>query len=195
MPVTRSRILTGSSRLWSRGELPSSRPARLEGTAAMWGWFNHVFANFRVEGFGLQPGAVEEHSDVVIKHGDWKGIFQPKDGSPGLPAAEPISRDTRASRTAASVSSATHSTECLDECESGWRVRVVNHGKVHCCGSISRVSFKIFGAYRGLGLYARSFWPRAFQHKNGRLPILLRCNRFQLVASQIQLLNLPISRH
>ena len=58
--------------------LPPGQPA-LEGTPAIRAWFTRVFANFRVQGFGLQPGAVEEH-------GDWKATFQPKDGSPGLPA-------------------------------------------------------------------------------------------------------------
>jgi ketosteroid isomerase-like protein len=34
----------------------------------------------------LACNTVEEHGDVVIEHGNWKGTFQPKDGSPGLPA-------------------------------------------------------------------------------------------------------------
>jgi len=65
--------------------LPPGQPA-LEGTPAIRAWFTHVFASFRVQGFDLQPGGVEEHGDVLIEHGAWKGIFQPKDGSPGLPA-------------------------------------------------------------------------------------------------------------
>ena len=65
--------------------LPPGQPA-LEGTPAIRAWFTHVFANFRIQGFGLQPGAVEQHGDVIIEHGNWKATFQPKDGSPGLPA-------------------------------------------------------------------------------------------------------------
>jgi ketosteroid isomerase-like protein len=65
--------------------LPPGQPA-LEGTPAIRAWFTHVFANFRVQGFGLQPGTVEQHGDVMIEHGNWKATFQPKDGAPGLPA-------------------------------------------------------------------------------------------------------------
>ena len=65
--------------------LPPGQPA-LEGTAAIRAWFTHVFANFRVEGFDLQPGAVEPHGDLMIEHGGWKATFQPTDGSPGVPA-------------------------------------------------------------------------------------------------------------
>lgn len=66
--------------------LPPGQPA-MEGTPAIRAWFTHVFANFRVQDFGLRPGAVEPHGDVMIEHGSWKAIFQPNDGSPGLPAA------------------------------------------------------------------------------------------------------------
>jgi len=66
--------------------LPPGQPA-MEGTPAIRGWFTHVFANFRVQDFGLQPGTVEPHGDLMIEHGSWKATFQPKDGSPGLPAA------------------------------------------------------------------------------------------------------------
>ena len=65
--------------------LPPGQPA-LEGTPAIRAWFTHVFATFRVQGFGLQPGPVESRGDVMIEHGSWKATFQPKDGSPGLPA-------------------------------------------------------------------------------------------------------------
>jgi uncharacterized protein (TIGR02246 family) len=58
----------------------------LEGTAAIRIWFTHIFANFRVQDFGLQPAAVEQHDDVIIEHGQWKATFQPKDGSPAPPA-------------------------------------------------------------------------------------------------------------
>ena len=46
-----------------------------------------MFANFRIQGFGLQPGTVEPRGDVAIEHGSWKATFEPKDGSPHLPAA------------------------------------------------------------------------------------------------------------
>jgi uncharacterized protein (TIGR02246 family) len=65
--------------------LPPGQPT-LEGTAAIRAWFMHVFANFRVQGFRLQPGAVEERGDIAIEHGSWKATFMPKDGSSGLPA-------------------------------------------------------------------------------------------------------------
>jgi len=65
--------------------LPPGQPA-LGGTPAIRAWFTHVFANFRVQGFGLQPGAVEQHGDVLIEHGNWKATFQPRNGSPELPA-------------------------------------------------------------------------------------------------------------
>ena len=66
--------------------LPPGQPA-LEGTPAIRSWFLHVFANFRLEEFGLQPAALEQRGDVAIEHGNWSATFQPKDGSAGLPAA------------------------------------------------------------------------------------------------------------
>lgn len=65
--------------------LPPGQPA-LEGTAAIGAWFTHVFANFHLEGFGLHPGVVEPHGDIMIEHGSWNATFQPKDGSPDMPA-------------------------------------------------------------------------------------------------------------
>jgi ketosteroid isomerase-like protein len=65
--------------------LPPGEPA-LEGIAAIRGWFTHVFANFRIQGFALQPDIVEARGDVMIEHGSWKATFQPKDGPPHLPA-------------------------------------------------------------------------------------------------------------
>ena len=66
--------------------LPPGQPA-LEGTPAIRTWFTHVFANFSVEEFGLQPATVEQRGDITIEHGNRKATFRPKDGSPGLPAA------------------------------------------------------------------------------------------------------------
>jgi uncharacterized protein (TIGR02246 family) len=65
--------------------LPPGQPA-LEGTAAIRAWFTHVFATFRVQGFSLQPGPVEEHGDLALEHGSWKATFTPRDGSSGLSA-------------------------------------------------------------------------------------------------------------
>jgi ketosteroid isomerase-like protein len=65
--------------------LPPGQPA-LEVTPAIRAWFTHVFANFHVQGFGLEPGTIEQHGDVIIEHGNWKATFQPKNGSSGLPA-------------------------------------------------------------------------------------------------------------
>lgn len=65
--------------------LPPGQPA-LEGTAAIRAWFTHVFADFHVQGFCLQPGAVEERGDIAIEHGRWSATFAPRDGSAGLPA-------------------------------------------------------------------------------------------------------------
>jgi uncharacterized protein (TIGR02246 family) len=65
--------------------LPPGQPA-LEGTAAIRAWFTHVFANFRVQGFTLQTGAVDERGDVAVEHGTWNATFVLKDGSRALPA-------------------------------------------------------------------------------------------------------------
>ncbi len=66
--------------------LPPGQPA-LEGTTAILGWFTQVFANFRVQGFALQPSTSEERGDVMIEHGSWNATFEPKRaGTPGLPA-------------------------------------------------------------------------------------------------------------
>ena len=47
--------------------------------------FSHVFANFRVKEFGLQPAATEQRGDIPIEHGNWNATFQPKNSSPELP--------------------------------------------------------------------------------------------------------------
>jgi uncharacterized protein (TIGR02246 family) len=66
--------------------LPPGQPA-LEGTPAIRAWFTHVFANFRVAEFGLEPATLEQRGDVAIEHGNWKATFRPKNGSPEQPAA------------------------------------------------------------------------------------------------------------
>jgi uncharacterized protein (TIGR02246 family) len=65
--------------------LPPGQPA-LDGAAAIRAWFTHVFANFRVEEFGLQPATIEQRGDIAIEHGNWRATFQPRNGSPQLPA-------------------------------------------------------------------------------------------------------------
>jgi uncharacterized protein (TIGR02246 family) len=65
--------------------LPPGQPA-LEGTTAIRAWFTHVFANFDVQGFSLQPGAVDERGDVAIEHGSWGATFTSKNGSARVPA-------------------------------------------------------------------------------------------------------------
>jgi uncharacterized protein (TIGR02246 family) len=65
--------------------LPPGQPA-LQGIPAIRDWFTHVFGGFHVRGFDIQPTAVEPHGDVMIEHGSWNATFQPKDGSPHLPA-------------------------------------------------------------------------------------------------------------
>ena len=65
--------------------LPPGQPA-LKGIPAIRVWFTQVFANFRIQGFELQPGAVEQHGDLFIEHGSWKATFQPRNGSPSMPA-------------------------------------------------------------------------------------------------------------
>jgi uncharacterized protein (TIGR02246 family) len=64
--------------------LPPGQPA-LQGTSVIRAWFGHVFANFRVKEFGLQPAATEQRGDIAIEHGNWNATFQPKNGSPELP--------------------------------------------------------------------------------------------------------------
>jgi ketosteroid isomerase-like protein len=66
--------------------LPPGKPA-LEGTLAIRSWFTHIFANFSIQGFTLQPATVEQHGDLMIENGGWSATFQPKDGYPGMPAA------------------------------------------------------------------------------------------------------------
>ena len=66
--------------------LPPGQPA-LQGTAAILAWFTHVFANFRIVRFDLQPANMEQRGDIAIEHGNWQATFQPKNGSPELPAA------------------------------------------------------------------------------------------------------------
>jgi ketosteroid isomerase-like protein len=61
--------------------LPPGAPA-LRGAAAMRGWFTQIFRMFRVQGFNVQPAAVEQFGNVAVEHGTWSATFQPKDGSP-----------------------------------------------------------------------------------------------------------------
>jgi uncharacterized protein (TIGR02246 family) len=63
--------------------LPPGQPA-LEGRAAINTWFTQFFASFLVQGFTLQPGALEECGDLAMEHGRWSATFVPRDGSSGL---------------------------------------------------------------------------------------------------------------
>jgi ketosteroid isomerase-like protein len=65
--------------------LPPGAPA-LQGAAIRF-WFDQVFANFRIQDFGLEPDALDQHGDAIIEHGNWKATFEPKNGPPGFPAA------------------------------------------------------------------------------------------------------------
>jgi ketosteroid isomerase-like protein/quercetin dioxygenase-like cupin family protein len=65
--------------------LPPGQPA-LEGTAAIHAWFTHLFANFRVHEFTLEPGAVDERGDVAVEHGAWSATLRPGNGSATLAA-------------------------------------------------------------------------------------------------------------
>lgn len=64
--------------------LPPGAPA-LTG-AALRGWFTQVFGLFHIQGFTIQPDVVEQSGDIAIEHGQWRATFQPKDGSPAMPA-------------------------------------------------------------------------------------------------------------
>ena len=65
--------------------LPPGQPP-LEGIPAIREWFTHVFGQFNIAGFSLEPGPVQQHSDVWIEHGSWKAAFHTKDGSQSLAA-------------------------------------------------------------------------------------------------------------
>ena len=94
--------------------LPPGQPA-LEGTGAIRAWFTHVFANFRVEDFSLQPAPIEQRGDIAIEHGNWRATFQPRNGSPQLPAAGTyLTIYARQSDGSVHII-AIHSTACLDE--------------------------------------------------------------------------------
>jgi uncharacterized protein (TIGR02246 family) len=63
--------------------LPPGQPA-VEGAATIRAWFTGLFANIRVQGFGIQPSGVQTHGDALVEHGTWTAMFHPKDGSPAL---------------------------------------------------------------------------------------------------------------
>jgi len=64
--------------------LPPGQPA-LRG-ATLRAWFSQVFANFSLQGFALQPEAIERYGDALIEHGRWDATLQPRDGSSPQPA-------------------------------------------------------------------------------------------------------------
>jgi uncharacterized protein (TIGR02246 family) len=64
--------------------LPPGQPA-VEGVATIRAWFTGLFANIRVQGFEIQPGAEQMYGDALVEHGTGKATFHRKDGSPALP--------------------------------------------------------------------------------------------------------------
>ncbi len=65
--------------------LPPGHPA-IEGTPAIAGWFTQIFGSFRIEGFALEPGLLDEYGDIAIEHGTWRASFISKDGLSSAPA-------------------------------------------------------------------------------------------------------------
>jgi uncharacterized protein (TIGR02246 family) len=65
--------------------LPPGQPA-LKGHGEIRGWFTYVFASFHIQGFAIEPAAVESHGDLAIEYGSWNAVFRTKDGSSSLPA-------------------------------------------------------------------------------------------------------------
>jgi uncharacterized protein (TIGR02246 family) len=64
--------------------LPPGQPA-VEGAATILAWFTGLFANIRVQGFGIQPAGVQTYGDALVEHGTWQATFHSKDGSPARP--------------------------------------------------------------------------------------------------------------
>ena len=64
--------------------LPPGQPA-VTGAATIRAWFTGLFANIRVQGFGIEPAGVQTYGDALVEHGTWKATFHARDGSPALP--------------------------------------------------------------------------------------------------------------
>jgi uncharacterized protein (TIGR02246 family) len=64
--------------------MPPGQPA-VTGVATIRAWFTGLFANIRVQGFGIEPAGVQTYGDALVEHGTWKATFHARDGSPALP--------------------------------------------------------------------------------------------------------------
>jgi uncharacterized protein (TIGR02246 family) len=64
--------------------MPPGQPA-VTGVATIRAWFTGLFANIRVQGFGIEPAGVQTYGDALVEHGTWKATFHRKDGAPALP--------------------------------------------------------------------------------------------------------------
>jgi len=85
--VNASDIDAAAGQFTSDGVLLPPGAPPLNGTAAIRGWFTQVFGMFRIQGFTIDPDAVEMFGNIVIEHGQWSGTFHPKDGSAARAAA------------------------------------------------------------------------------------------------------------
>jgi ketosteroid isomerase-like protein len=63
--------------------LPPGQPA-VEGTTEIRGWFESIFASFRVHDFNLQCAGLDSRGDLAIEHGSWSATFVAKDGGSSL---------------------------------------------------------------------------------------------------------------
>jgi uncharacterized protein (TIGR02246 family) len=63
--------------------LPPGQPV-LAGRDTIRTWFTGLFANIRVQGFGIQPDAVQTFGDAVIEHGSWQATFHLRSGDQSL---------------------------------------------------------------------------------------------------------------
>lgn len=82
--VNAGNIAAAASRFTADGVfLPPGTPA-LKGIPAISSWFAQVFGMFQIQGFNLQPAAVEPAGSMVIEHGQWSATFQPRNGSPAV---------------------------------------------------------------------------------------------------------------
>ena len=57
----------------------------MEGVAAIRAWFTGLFASMRVQGFRIQPAAMQTYGDALVEHGTWQAMFHANDGSPAKP--------------------------------------------------------------------------------------------------------------
>ena len=99
----------------ARRGLPAARRTGHEGCGGDARVVYEVFGMFRIQGFNIQPAAVEQFGAIAIEHGNWSATFQPKDGSSAKAGGGTYPTGTSSSLMEASESSATCSTACLRE--------------------------------------------------------------------------------